>query len=640
MKKNYNTYNKVIRTIFSIYFILFAVLISVGQNTTKTIDGKVIDKSTGAPITAAKISTLSGVISTISKEEGKFSITVDADVNVLVIEASGFLSKQVSVTNNMEVYLISDAFTSMMVDYTGLIGKQRNDFEDGNFKATIPLSGFENIDDQIRTLSAGNVYGIKRSGINTIGSALFLNGLNSLNARNQPLYIVDGVYWEDLNEAGNLFQGMYINPLSIIDPDNIARVEIIKNGTAIYGSKGANGVIIIDTKSGESQVTKINVSSVVGVAEAPGSMPMMGGDDYRIYASEILGTVDGTVGSYQFLDEDPTLNYYPKYHNNTDWMNEVYRQAISSKSSISVEGGDERAKYLFSLGYRFDEGVVKTTSLDRLNANFKADINFTDNLDMGWNIGYADVNRNLVNYGVDYYSSPVFLSYIKAPFFSPYSFTTIGQRTKDLDDSDELGVGNPSAILQNGRSENSQYRFNIGIRPTYKVTDKLTIANNFDYSFYNLRDRYYRPTIGSAEMIMTDGGISNSSVLNQSSKLITVYEDLQGIYETKTSNNGMLRGLLGYRYYNTNYKSVYAEGHNTPNDSYKSLEDATGYKNIDSYDNQNKSISWYANGQYRIKDRYQINASLSADASSRFGVDTKGISFLGTDWGNFLFSRW
>lgn len=646
---NSSTINIRKKIFLSFIVLISTVLISFAQkgDVTKTISGVVVDGSTGKPVVAAQLSTVQNDAMAISKEDGIFSIEIAKNANVLVVVADGFLTRRVTVVagKEIEIKLIADRFSEKKIDFNrfyGVLNKENG--EQGNFVARQPLSGFENIDDQIAIFNNGIVRGINRSGINTSGAAIFMNGLSSVNANTQPLYIVDGVYWEDLNDAGSLFQGFYTNPLAVIDPDMVESIEVVKNGTAIYGSKGANGVIIIETKRGISQVTKINVSSVVGVTDVPTSIPVMNADEYKIYLTEMIATdpsfyLNGGRGSdideEEYFTEDERKSYYKKYNNETNWSDYLYRQAVSSNTSINVDGGDERALYHFALGYRSDQGVVTNTSLQRLNTVFNADIKFGEYLNLGWNIGYTDINRELINYGVDVNNSPVFMADVKAPFLSPYMFTAAGVITKEYDKSDFLKIGNPNAIIENGIADNSQYRFNIGLLPVYKLTNNIEISNKLDYSLYDVREKYYRPIIGSSVLEMTDGGFSYSTVANQSGKQINLFEELQVNYDKKIKGGNQLNLLGGYRYCYNNYALVYGEGHNTATDDYRVLDATTAYRSTESFDNKSKSISLYTNGKYRFLDKYSLNFSASMDASSKFGVDTKGFTFLGTDWGLF-----
>ena len=165
---------------------------------------------------------------------------------------------------------------------------------------------------------------ISRGGMPAQGVMMLVNGLNSLNTNVMPLVVVDGVIWDMQYERTGLHQGFYNNVLSTIDPEDIASVEVLKNGTALYGARGANGVVLIETKRGKSIVTKINIRAYGGFETRPSKVKMMNAGQFRNYVTEFLGTSEygerlSKATSVPFLNEDPNYLFYNMYHNNTDW---------------------------------------------------------------------------------------------------------------------------------------------------------------------------------------------------------------------------------------------------------------------------------------------------------------------------------
>ena len=163
-------------------------------------------------------------------------------------------------------------------------------------------------------LSGDVVRGIRRTATAGTGSALFIRGLNSINVNAQPLYVVDGVIWNSLYSAPSIYSGYYSSPLVDIDVNDIEDITVLKDGTSLYGSKGANGVILINTKRGKNMTTTIDVNAYFGWNSKPKSTPMMKASEYKTYLSEVLGTVDGlsasTIEKMPWFDEDQSRNYY------------------------------------------------------------------------------------------------------------------------------------------------------------------------------------------------------------------------------------------------------------------------------------------------------------------------------------------
>ena len=615
----------------------------IGQTPSQvTISGIVRDVNTKKAIPVAQITSLNWAGATSAGDDGSFKIKVGSLDEVLSVSAFDYGTREISVKgkDSIIVELYPGVFNNPYKTVETLTGATNNSLAtQGLYNVdNFSTSAFISIDNEIESQLGGNLRSINRSGTTGMGASLFIRGLNSLNANAQPLFIVDGAIWDMSYDAVSLHNGFFTNPLATIDIANIESISVIKDGTSIYGSKAANGVIMIKTNHGKGVVTKINANCFAGVVSQPKSIPVMDASQFRIYASDMLKGTDirNNIENLNFLNDNPANPYYLQYHNITNWQDEVYRTGITQNYSLSVNGGDDKALYAFSVGYTNDNGVVKNTDMRRLYARFNADISFTSMFNMNWNIGYTEMSRRLLDDGVNYLTSPSFLSLIKAPFLSPYQYTTVGEHTTDYEDSDDFGVGNPNAIISNSFNTNKQYRFNIGAAPTYQLTPHLAIKDNFSYSLYNIRENFYRPMKGADSISYSElGFVSNNEIRNQVSKNIGIFNDLQLVFDKKFTNVHHLKGVLGWRYLNNYYKLDYGEGHNTQGDSYRSLDDAN-IKFTNGLDNKNRSVSTYANIDYSYKNRYLFSAVFDMDASSRFGQETKGgIGFLGKKWGVF-----
>ena len=607
-----------------------------------TISGIVRDAKTRLPVPGAHVRSLNQDAAAISNDSGLFKIKGTSFFDVLSVSAFNYGTREVSVRGKDSVTadLYADVFTNPYKQVEILTGVVNNSNTDQGINSVegITASPYISIDNEIQSQLGGNVRAISRSGVSGIGASVFIRGMNSVHANAQPLYIVNGAIWDNSYDEVSLHSGFYTNPLATIDVADIESITVIKDGTSIYGSKAANGVIVINTSRPKGVVTKITANLFAGVTTKPASLPVMNTSQYRVYASDVMkgAIAAGDTINQNFLDDDPSKTYYKKYHNNTNWDNEVYRTGYTQSYLLDVNGGDDKALYAFSIGYTNEKGVVKKTDMQRLNARFKADISFTKKFNTKWNIGYTNLDRNLLDDGVNYLTSPTFLSMIKAPFLNPYQYTVSGYPTTDFEDADDFGVGNPAAIIQNSHNTNKQYRFNIGVIPEYKFSPYLSFNNHFDYSLYDIRENFYRPKIGGATVIYYDPYIvSENEVKNQQSRNITLYNDAQLVFNRKYNDAHLFKAILGCRYMNNAYEQDYGEGHNTANDRYLSLEDAT-IKFTHGLNNKYKSVSNYANIDYSFKNRYLLTVTFDMDASSRFGQETEGgLGFLGKKWGLF-----
>ena len=176
----------------------------------------------------------------------------------------------------------------------------------------------------------------------------------------------------------SLHDGQFNNLLANIDPEDIEKVTVLKNATALYGARGANGVLIIDTKRGHSMATRIDANISVGVTLVPKLPTLMNATEYRNYATEMLGTITNIQEKnleFRFLNDDPDGYYYHTYHNDTDWKDEVYKSAMTQNYSINVQGGDDIGMYNLSVGYVDAKYSAKNNEFNRMNVRFNTDIN-------------------------------------------------------------------------------------------------------------------------------------------------------------------------------------------------------------------------------------------------------------------------
>ena len=159
-------------------------------------------------------------------------------------------------------------------------------------------------------------------------------------------------------------------------------MTVVRNGTALYGAKGANGVILIQTRRNKSMATRITANISAGVVLEPNYIDVMDAGQYRSYASEMLKSTSTTLREFKFLKDEfdqtgKKYYYYDQYHQNTDWKDYVYHTAMTQNYGINVEGGDAVANYNLSVGYMSAQSTMKYNDMDRLNVRFNTDIDLT-----------------------------------------------------------------------------------------------------------------------------------------------------------------------------------------------------------------------------------------------------------------------
>ncbi len=638
-----------VRTIF---LVIIVGLISTGAYaqdvisiSTKTIKGLVRNAHTKLPISAAQVNLFDKTASASTDEHGQFQIKVQTSSinNVIVVTAYDYGRRDIPLQgrDSIIVDLYADAFGSFYKLISGITGKLENSQLIPSIKTITdinqPMS--VSVDDVLQSELGGDVRTISRSGLAGMGSSLFIRGINTLNSNAQPLFVIDGVIWNNMYDRQSIHDGFFNNPLVNIDINDIESVSLVKDGASIYGSKAANGVIIVKTKRGKDIVTKINVNVINGITSAPGTTPTMGSNEFRIYASDLLnsaGVLPAYVSGFEFLQNDKTKSSYNTYHNNTNWANQVYQTGVNKNYSLNVSGGDENAMYYLSVGYTGNSGVVKTTSMDRINTIFNADIKMSGKLALGVNVGFTSVNRDLLDDGVGYYTSPTWLSQIKSPFLSPFAYTDAGTQTLDYADADIFNVGNPYGIILNSLNKTKEYYFNVGVTPTYEFSKNLKLSSQFNYSLNKYTERYFRPMGVAASVELLDLGTSENMLSSQVMRNNTIFSDTRLTWNKTFNKYHHMNVLLGTRYLYNNYESDYEEGHNTGSNNVTTLSAGLKYLKVSGINDPSITLSNYLSADYNFANKYFLNISTAMDGSSRFGHQTKGgISLFGNSWGIF-----
>lgn len=612
-----------------------------------SLTGKVIDAITKKALPGAKIQTTNPRVSAMTDENGAFSIKLLPYLRTLIVSAPGYDKKEIAVyqsEGSVNIQIYPSVFSNVYADQITAFGPKR--------KATISTSikSFElesqssySMDAELQKQMSGDILLNTYSGSPAAGARMLIRGINSLNSNTQPLIIVDGVIFDNLSERASLHLGSYLNPLSGIDMNDIQSISVLKDGTSIYGSKGGNGVLVINTNRGRSMATKITVSGMLGYNQKPQVTPMMNANQYRIYLSDLLKNPEAekNLSDQFFLNNDPDFIYYNKYHNSTNWSDEVYRNGSTQSYNVAVNGGDEIALYNLSIGLTNALSTIEKNDFNRINARFNSDINLTDKLNTVFDISYLQSTRKLRNDGIaenyrTQINSPGYLSLIKSPFLTPYQYSNDRALTTKLDNYDFLGIANPNAILEYGLGHSQQTNFNLSVVPDYKVNKNLNISSRFSFSMINLSENMYSPMYGVAPYLEPENDmISNNHVKTQFARQTSIFSDTKAHWKKATDEHSYELNA-GLRFMFDTYKSEYAEGHNTGSDQVREMSGSLQYKAVDGADDPYKLLTYYGVFNYGFRDKYFAEAGMAFETSSRFGNNTNsGLNMLGVSWAMF-----
>ena len=638
------------------YIISFAMLLAsatlAAQENLKTVTGQVVDAATGKPLAGVIVSAYDNQrMTTMTDEEGKYELKINDDTRSLLLRVEGYNLQQRAISGDkVDAALYSNAFSETYKRVTPAFSSAEATRFDNNSEISI--------DPLIAQQLGADMRMVNRSGTPGLGNTMLIEGINSLNANAQPLVVIDDVLMDMQYSRTMLHDGYYNNLLTNLNVNDIESVQVLKNGTALYGAKGANGVVVIKTKRNKSMATKIDVN-INGRYELTPRLPqMLGAEEYRLYTTELLtGHMDpASMSSMRYLNSEPSYFYYNQYHNNTDWTDEVYKNAFSQNYGINVQGGDNVASYNLSVGYSLGNSTLKEHDYSRFNMRLNSDISITKKLDVRFDASYSDVDRNLRDDGAPddplstVITAPGFLGLAKAPFLSPYAFDNHGRISHYLAEADDYLEGkfqgrgrlaNPSSILEYGDGKNRNSFGNrlvmFSVTPKYQFNPNLSLSEHFTLALVNTNENYYLPIKGTPTFIVD--GLSETTQLqnyaqSMASRETSIQSDTRLAWQKKFKQHDIsVKG--GMRFLSYDYNSTAQLGYNSGNDKTPNMNTGLRYKMTSGADDQTREITWYALGDYAFGDRYYVSAGMSAQASSRFGDDASGLKLFKTVWGLF-----
>ena len=612
------------------------------------ITGTIIDAVTKEPIAGVRVEALSNNRYTaMTKPDGTFTIKVPGYVASLYVSTPGYESVIIKAhqKKDIKVSLYDEKFGSFVENGFEITGKS---------EMTIDMSKATTVETEIQNKLGADVRTITRSGMVGLGGFMTMQGINTLNASAQPLIVLNGVIQDLQDSYSSIHEGYYNNTLAAIDVNDIDKVTILKNGTSIYGAKGANGVILIDTKRGHSMATRIDAQAFGSFTMTPRLPQMMNAEQYRIYANELMGGITTNKTRFPFLWDHDNY-YYNMYHNETNWSDYVYRNAWAQNYRVNVQGGDEAAMYNFSLGFADGASTIKANDFNRLNIRFNTDINLSKIMKTRFDISYSRIVRDLRDDGIQQdlnagpMVSPGFLSLIKAPFLSPYRYNNSGVLTGALEKADNFAqfntatvnnsYANPLAILEYGdgnNKNNQEYTvFDVTIAPEINIGKGWKASTLFNYTLHRTNEKYFRPMTGTPNFLIEGTGYSQNEVRSFFSKEEAIYNDTRITWEKKAGKHN-INAFGGFRFSNFAYDSNFMSAHNTGNDKLPDVKKEYSYLKSDGEDNVWRNMSYYANADYNFANKYYVQGSVAAETSSRFGRETEGgIQVAGVSWGIF-----
>jgi TonB-linked SusC/RagA family outer membrane protein len=589
----------------------------------RPITGQVTNAE-GQPVAGASVVVKGTNQGTKTDDKGAFTINVPEGQAVLVISSVGFETQEVDVSGKTEVNITLAAAVGQLNDIVVIgYGTQRRKDLTGSVSSINAKEVKSQPVNSFNQALQGRVSGVQITQASNApggGITIRVRGGNSISGSNDPLYVVDGYPLSiPASPTGAASGGApYANPLSTINPNDIESIEVLKDAsaTAIYGSRGANGVVIVTTRRGKAGQTAVDYETYVGVQKVTKMLELGNAMDHLNLKNEQLANL-----GFAIRYGNPT-GPYPKpiaeYGEGTDWQREIFRTAGMHNHQLSITGGTAKARYLVSANYFDQNGIVITNNFKRYAARFNLDAQLSDRIKIGSNFTVSRTINNGVN-ETGYTSSPIGGALTASPASPVYDASGNWQLLNVGPGSGFTAIANPVAVLKTSTNTLNSDRVLGNVFGQVDIIPGLVARVSFGADVLNARRNvFYTPQtlIGSDRNGYGSVGTSNNiNLLNENT-----------VTYSKQINPNNAFDLLGGVTFQTNQESrTYQEAESFPNYSLGANNLGVGDKMIANRSNLEKwaLVSYLARANHRFKDRYLFTATARTDGSSRFGKNNK-----------------
>ncbi|WP_426326817.1 SusC/RagA family TonB-linked outer membrane protein [Pedobacter sp. R-06] len=636
----------------SLFVLLFVASAAFAQN--RTITGTVTSGDDGLPLPGVSVKAAGAKIAAQTGSDGKFSISLPANITSLEFSYLGFISqtKAVGASGVVNVILAADSktLTDVLVvgygvkavkDVNGSISKVK-----GSDLASLPIESF----DKALSGKAAGVQISSSGGTLADGVSIRIRGINSISTSSLPLVVIDGIPANTLENL-NLFNGgngTRFDPLALINPNDIESIEVLKDAGAsvLYGSRAANGVILITTKKGKNGTTLFTIDSKTNFATASKVPDLLNGDQFNLInnekATNRYGAAVGVIAKDSDIDGDGAPD-------RTDWMKQIFRTGKTFDNTVSISGGTDKATYYGSVRYADQEGILYGNKLKTGSVRANVDVRPKKWLRSGVEISYT----KSINYGVltdGYLAGASISGYNAAPTVavfnpngpkgynltstSPVGYLGLGNNVTSYLGTSFIGnrVYNPIATVDLQRNQNTPQNFVGNAYVEIQPISGLKITSKFGVDYQsNFEDQYSNPLI--AGLGLSYLGLVQDYILTRNQ---WVWQNF-ATYDKTIAQKHRISLTAGAEYQYTKQQQIYASANNFADPFFQNIIDGA-YTGADPSSGtvllasggslfSNGLESYFGRAGYTYDDKYFIEGAVRADAFSGFGAAYR--------WGKF-----
>lgn len=593
------------KSLLIMLLLLLAVSIQVDAQQ-RVITGTVTSGTDKEPIPGANVQIKGTTVGSITDLDGNFSINVPSDNSILVFSYIGYLSQEVTVGSRtrIDIQLQEDVKQLGEIIIVGYGEQDRKTLTSSI--SSVSSKDIENLPmsspDQMMQGRASGVLITSNSGTPGGGMFVRVRGTTSINADNDPLYVVDGIPIVSGNLSAVGLGGSTANAMADINPADIESMEILKDAsaTAIYGARAANGVVLITTKRGKSQKARVSIGSYYGTQSVWRRPDLVDGPTFEALRNEAAVNNGG-----QPIYPNPSQAI------STNYADFVFRDAPISNVDVSVTGGNDQVRYLVSASDFRQDGIIAPTAFGRKTGRLNLDAFVSDKLKIGTSVLYSRNTRNRVNNddniagalgGTHFFPSNL------APYQEDGSYTKFSI------------FENPIAVINENDITMVTNRVLATVYGEYEFFPGLSLRSNFSVDYNNVKEDTYINTLLNAGAAVNGQATSIVSVNDN-----WIQENVLN-YQTNFAGGHTLSVLLGTSLQQSTFERTSATGQQFPSNDFKRIASAA-VQTSSSTGSVWGIASVFTRVNYSLKNRYLFTLNVRRDGSSRFGEANR--------WGTF-----
>ncbi|MEG0849954.1 MAG: TonB-dependent receptor [Flavobacterium sp.] len=581
-------------------FLILMLVFSAAVNAQITVSGTVSDSN--GPIPGVNIIVKGTKTSTVSNFDGTYTLQSVPANSILVFSFIGYKTHEVSVNNKTKIDALleenlNDLKEVVVVGY-GTVKRADLTGAVSTVSSTAISQSVATTIDQVLQGRAAGVQIQQNSGTPGGSSSVRIRGISSITGSNEPIYVIDGVIID--GNTGSLNS----NPLAGINPSDIASIDILKDAsaTAIYGSRAANGVIMVTTKTGRKGDLTLNFDSYVGWQQMPKELQVLNLREY--------GTLKNTRADLGIVQRDNAFIRPDLLGEGTNWQDELFQTALIQNYNLSASGGSDNTTYALGMSYFDQEGTIIGSSFDRMTLRGVIDSQVKKWMKVGVNMNVYKTNQvTTVN------DDSVILTALKQ---TPNVAARNADGTFDGPDTTEFVQTNPLgiALLKDNHAKNYGIRGNAYAEISFTKDLKFKTQYSLDYGFGNNYTFNPSYTFGALSNEVREGSRTKSTSENWIWNNLLTYNKVFG----KHSINSM----LGQELQEQNWENLYGyrSGYLTNGATDLNAGDPTTARNSNASSTRSLS-SYFARAAYSFDDRYFITGTIRRDGSSQFAEENK-----------------